>query len=180
MYPSLIWSLKHKVNTAVPALQNMPARKALNGKLPTMREYTNCINAVASALRMNISRTCRDTIMLLRTQTIYDRHIFTPCSIPVPWYVLVHLHIFYWMYPRSLEVGIQPTLCPGKYLLMTLGLIASPCFHPVIVSSRHDWSNKIYCKILKKQLVTSCEHDEDIFVWFSMRRFMAMPYMASP
>jgi len=45
------------VNTAVPAQQKTPERKALNGKLPTIREYINCNMAVARAQQANISST---------------------------------------------------------------------------------------------------------------------------
>lgn len=48
------------VNTAVPAQQKTPERKALNGKLPTIREYINCKMAVARAQQANISSTCVD------------------------------------------------------------------------------------------------------------------------
>lgn len=48
------------VNTAVPAQQKTPERKALNGKLPTIREYINCNMAVARAQQANISSTCVD------------------------------------------------------------------------------------------------------------------------
>lgn len=45
------------VNTADPAQQKIPERKALNGKLPTIREYINCKMAVARAQQANISST---------------------------------------------------------------------------------------------------------------------------
>lgn len=67
------------VNTAVPALQNIPAKNALNGKLPTTKEYINCNTAVMRALRANISRTCRGCHHTCVEKTQFFNKLTCPC-----------------------------------------------------------------------------------------------------
>ena len=46
------------VSTKLPTQQKKPDRKALNGKVPTKRAYTNCTRAVSSAHAEKQSSTC--------------------------------------------------------------------------------------------------------------------------
>ncbi len=53
-----------RVSTKDPMQQKKPARKALKGKEPTRKAYTNWMTAVASAQRQNRSSNCNQGVIV--------------------------------------------------------------------------------------------------------------------